>query len=64
MGSQEIGTHDGWPKVKGFAPRLAGLVGCATGRKDADGNDTREAGPTQLQRISEADVAELKDALL
>ena len=47
MGDQELGHNDAWPAPKGFPPRLAGLVGCATGRKDADGNDTREAGPSQ-----------------
>jgi hypothetical protein len=62
MGSQDIGHNDAWPRPTTFPPRLAGLVGCATGRKDSMGNDTREAGPTQL--ISEAAVAELKDALL
>ena len=46
MGNQEVPGRDDWPKPTGYAPRLAGLVGCATGRKDADGNDTREAGPS------------------
>ena len=76
MGSQEVASYEGWPKMKGFPPRLAGLVGCATGRKNELGEDTRESGPAQLaellrsegkptvQHITEDDVIELSDSLL
>lgn len=47
MGCQEIANRPEWPKAKGHAPRLAGLKGCATGRKNAEGQDVRESGPTQ-----------------
>ena len=49
MGSQELGTNEGWPKLTTFPPRRAGLMGCATGRKNEAGEDTRESGPTQVE---------------
>ena len=52
MGDQGLGTNDAWPKPKGFAPRLAGLVGCATGRKDAMGHDVRVSGPSYEEPVS------------
>lgn len=48
MGHQELRHHAAWPAAKGFPPRLAGLVGCATGRKNDAGEDLRESGPTQV----------------
>ena len=49
MGSQEYPSNDAWPTMKGHPPRLAGLVGCATGRRNAQGEDVRESGPTQVE---------------
>ena len=56
MGSQSVELREGWPKMNGFPPRLAGLVGCATGRKNAAGEDMREAGPTTLAGEPEGGV--------
>ncbi len=70
MGSQEVPDRDEWPTMKGYVPRLAGLVGCCTG----DG--VKVAGPAQsaaidaavgdptLQHISVDDVIELSERLL
>ena len=49
MGSQDLAYNDQWPTARGHAPRLAGLVGCATGRKNAAGEDLRESGPDQVE---------------
>lgn len=49
MGDQELGHNDAWPAPKGYAPRLAGLVGCATGIKNLAGDDVRMSGPSQVE---------------
>ena len=50
MGSQDMDANDNWPKAKGYAPRLAGLVGCSTGHKNASGIDTRMPGPSHVAK--------------